>query len=159
MRKLPPMDQCKNCDLYCAGFPCQDFSYNNTSRTGTSSYRGQAYHLCVDRIKFLKPKRFIFENVPAFGNYNNGELLKTFTQNLREAGYKVYSKVLNAINFSVPQNRKRLFIVGIRVDLDPGGFRFPTGTGTTNLDTILDPPCAGDRAFRLQTGQVAKRHV
>ena len=44
--EITPMDQCKNCDLYCAGFPCQDFSYNNTARTGTSSYRGQAYHLC-----------------------------------------------------------------------------------------------------------------
>ena len=38
--EITPMDQCKNCDLYCAGFPCQDFSYNNTARTGTSSYRG-----------------------------------------------------------------------------------------------------------------------
>ena len=100
----------------------------------------------MDRIKFLKPKRFILENVPAFGNYNNGQLLNNLSKNLQEVGYKVYSKVLNAINFSVPQNRKRLFIVGIRVDLDPGGFRFPTGTGTTNLDTILDPPvCRGQR--------------
>ena len=100
--EITPMDQCKNCDLYCAGFPCQDFSYNNTARTGISSYRGQAYHLCVERIKSLKPKRFILENVPAFANYNFGQLLNTLSQHLREAGYKVYSKVLNAIHFSVP---------------------------------------------------------
>ena len=97
--------------------------------------------------------------MPAFGTYNGGKLLNDLKQTLQEVGYKVYSKVLGAISFSVPQTRKRLFIVGIRVDLDPGGFRFPTGTGTTNLDTILDPPRAGDSILNFPDGVVAKRHV
>ena len=97
--------------------------------------------------------------MPAFGHYNSGQLLNDLSKSLLDVGYKGYSKVLNAINFSVPQNRKRLFIVGIRVDLDPGGFRFPTGIGTTNLDTILDPPRAGDSVSNFPDGAVAKRHV
>ena len=99
------------------------------------------------------------ENVPAFAHYNGGQLLNYLVKSLQDAGYKVYSKVLNAIYFNVPQNRKRLFIVGIRQDLDPGGFRFPTGTGTTDLDTILDPPRAGDSILKFPDGAVAKRHV
>ena len=87
--EITPMDQCKNCDLYCAGFPCQDFSYNNTARTGTSSYRGQAYRLCVERIKYLRPKRFILENVPAFAKYNSGQLLEELSKHLRKWGYKI----------------------------------------------------------------------
>ena len=137
---------------------CQDYSRNGL-QLGPQNYRGQAYRLCVDRIKWLKPKRFILENVPAFGTYDNGNLLRELQTSLQEVGYKVHSKVIDAIHFSVPQTRKRLFIVGIRLDLDPGGFRFPTGTGTTNLDTILDPPCAADNAFRLPNGMVAQGHV
>ena len=113
----------------------------------------------MERIKILKPKRFILENVPAFGTYEGGKLLEHVKQTLQEVGYKVYSKVLDAIHFRVPQTRKRLFIVGIRKDMDPGGFRFPTGLGTTTLDTILDQPCAGDSVSNFPEGVVAKRHV
>ena len=156
--EICPMDQCKDCDLYGAGFPYQDDSPYGL-KTGPQSHRGQAYQLCVQRIKWLKPKRLILENVPAFGTYDNGNLLRELRKELQADGYKVQCKVLDAIHFHVPQTRKRLFIVGIRLDMDPDGFRFPTGTGTTNLDTILDPPCAADNAERLPNGIVAARHV
>ena len=96
---------------------------------GTQNYRGQAYQLCIDRTRRRKPKRFILENVPALATNMQGKLLKQLEKNLREVGYKVYDCMLNALHFRVPQNRKRLFIVGVQANLYSGG---DCSTGTTD---------------------------
>ena len=138
------MDQCKDCDLYGAGFPCQDYSQLSVSRTGPQSHRGQYYQLCIKRIKWLKPKRFILENVPTFGTYDNGRLLEELRKELQTIGYKVYCKVLDAFNFQVPPNPKAFIHCWNSIGFGSRRFPFPNWHWDNNFGHRSGPTvCRG----------------
>ena len=86
----------------------------------------------------IKPAVFIFENVPGMLNHDHGRswnVIKNIFQNL---GYKIYFKVLNSTDFDIPQERKRLFVVGF-IDNNVS-FVFPEGTKTTKtMFDFLEP--------------------
>lgn len=118
--------------LYTAGFPCQDFSVANASkRKGIEGFRGCLVYNMIERIRSDKPQMFLLENVKGLLSSNDGEDFKIIRRSLKKCGYKVYFKVLNSLDFGVPQNRERVFIVGFRHDihypLRDGIFIFPKG--------------------------------
>lgn len=98
-------------DILCAGFPCQAFSAAG-NRLGFADTRGTLF-FDVERILLAKkPKGFILENVEGLVNHDGGKTLKTILKHLKAIGYKVSYAVLNSKYFGVPQERKRIYIVG-----------------------------------------------
>ena len=149
-----------NIDLYIAGFPCQSFSLAG-KRLGFDEVRGTLFFNCAELIKVKQPKYFILENVKGLLSHDKAKgskhpIGKTFSTiiNLLGSningqdnsmfafddclGYNIHYKVLNAKDFGIPQNRERVFIIGIRPDL-PNTFRFPKGFPLTKrLKDILE---------------------
>jgi DNA (cytosine-5)-methyltransferase 1 len=125
-------------DIYMTSPPCQAFSLAG-KRLGKKDQRGILFFNSYEFIKINKPRFFIFENVKGLLSDDNG---KTFSEWINLLGkksvnglpvlfpyedaldYHIYWKVLNAKDFGVPQNRERVFIIGIRDDKD-NYFRFP----------------------------------
>jgi len=97
-------------DIILAGFPCQAFSIAG-KRKGFEDTRGTLFFDVARIATFHKPKVLFLENVKGFVGHDNGNTFKTVQNTLENLGYKVYSKVLNAKDFGVPQNRERIYIV------------------------------------------------
>ena len=108
-------------DILLAGFPCQAFSIAG-KRLGFEDTRGTLFFEVARIIKYHKPKILFLENVKGFVNHDNGNTFRVVKETLEEMGYKVFTKVLNAKNFGVPQNRERIYIVGFLDDIE---FEFP----------------------------------
>lgn len=128
-------------DILLAGFPCQAFS-NAGKRQGFLDTRGTMFFEVERILKEKKPKAFILENVEGLVKHDQlnrtdemGQTLTIILQSLRNLGYFVSWKVLDASYFGVPQARKRIYITGTldsTVDLD--GFIPQINT----LDTVLE---------------------
>lgn len=102
-------------DILCAGFPCQAFS-SAGKRQGFADTRGTLFFE-VERILRAKlPQGFILENVEGLVNHDGGRTLDVIISKLLDLGYKVEYKVLNSTQFGVPQERKRIYIVGTFVE-------------------------------------------
>lgn len=111
-------------DILCAGFPCQAFSISG-KQLGFNDSRGTLFFDVARIALYHKPKVLFLENVRNFESHDNGKTLATILYILKEIGYDVYYKVLNASNFGVPQKRERIYIVGFSKDLQVKEFRFP----------------------------------
>lgn len=119
-------------DILFGGFPCQPFSrngkwYNDGKVVGDSETRDNLFLELVKILDLKKPKYFVFENVKGLLSMRNGDgtlYLDTILSSLKSVGYKVNYKVLNSSDFGLPQQRKRVFFVGIRNDIDQE-FEFP----------------------------------
>jgi len=101
-----------NHDVLLAGFPCQPFSQAGLKR-GFDDIRGTLFFDIVRILKAKKPKMVLLENVKGFASHDKGNTFKVVCKNLEKLGYEVHSQVLNAKDFGVPQNRERIYIVGI----------------------------------------------
>jgi len=108
-------------DILLAGFPCQPFS-NDKIKKGFEDSRGTLFFDIARIAKHHKPKVIFLENVKGFKNHQKGTTFKIVKNTLQELGYKVFSKILNAKNFGVPQNRERIYIIAFLDDVD---FKFP----------------------------------
>lgn len=109
-------------DIILAGFPCQAFSIAG-HRKGFEDTRGTLFFEVARIAAYHKPKVIFLENVKGFVNHDKGKTFKVVKESLEELGYKLYTKVLNAKDFGVPQNRERIYIVGfLDHDVD---FEFP----------------------------------
>lgn len=139
-------------DLLCAGFPCQAFSIAG-KRRGFDDARGTLFFEIIQILKEKQPRYFILENVEGLLSHAEGRTftimlsmlaktvnLQTFLHNYEKSlEYHVFWKVLNSRDFGVPQNRKRVFIVGFKNDLDVEKFEFPRPLGTrSTLSEILE---------------------
>lgn len=112
-----------NFDILIGGFPCQSFSTVNPNKDPFDD-RGQLYKDMGRILKEKKPKAFIAENVRGLLVLKKGEIFRRVIKEFEEQGYAISYKLLNAANFGVPQKRQRVFIVGIRKDLQKK-FIFP----------------------------------
>jgi DNA (cytosine-5)-methyltransferase 1 len=99
-------------DVLLAGFPCQPFSHAGLKR-GFDDIRGTLFFDIVRILKEKKPKMVLLENVKGFASHDKGNTFKVVCETLEKLGYEVHSQVLNARDFGVPQNRERIYIVGI----------------------------------------------
>lgn len=115
-----------NFDLLVGGFPCQSFSTVNPNKD-TNDDRANLYKELVKVLKIKQPKFFIAENVKGLMTLQKGEILKKVLTEFNEVGYNVKHKLLLASNFGIPQKRERVFIVGIRNDINID-YKFPENT-------------------------------
>lgn len=100
-------------DLLLAGFPCQPFSYAG-KRQGFGDTRGTLFFEVERLLGLYKPKAFLLENVRGLYTHDGGRTFETIINKLHELGYGTYDMLLNSSNFGVPQNRVRLYILGIK---------------------------------------------
>ncbi len=98
-------------DILCAGFPCQPFSISGKMK-GFEDTRGTLIYHVFEIIEKREPKIVFLENVKHLLYHDKGRTLKTIIQHLEELGYIVSTKVLNASDYGVPQNRERIIIIG-----------------------------------------------
>jgi DNA (cytosine-5)-methyltransferase 1 len=119
-------DQVPNHDILIGGFPCQSFSSVNPTKNPNDE-RAQLYKEMAKILKEKQPMAFIGENVKGLVTLNNGKFFSRVTKEFADAGYKLKHLVINTADYGVPQKRHRVFIVGIRNDLDVE-FDFPKPT-------------------------------
>lgn len=102
-----------NFDILLAGFPCQSFSTAG-KRLGFEDTRGTLFFEIERILSEKKPQGFILENVEGLAVHDEGKTLQIILERIENLGYKVSWKILNAKNFGVPQDRKRIYIVGTK---------------------------------------------
>lgn len=117
-------------DFFIGGSPCQSFSAMG-HRMGLEDARGTLFYEFARIIKEAKPKCFIYENVPGMLTLDNGNTWKRIKDVFDRLEYTFSPTVLNSLDFGIPQNRKRLYGVGIRKDISTEKFVFPCGKKTT----------------------------
>mgnify|MGYP006288017397 CR=1 FL=1 len=122
-------------NILLGGFPCQAFSIAGEKR-GFNDTRGTLFFHIAKILKEKKPEAFLLENVKHLKNHDRGRTFQVIKDVLTEdLNYFIHTKVLNAKNFGVPQNRERIFIVGFRKNLK---FEFPEPTNEdVKIDDIL----------------------
>lgn len=98
-------------DLLVAGFPCQPFSVCGR-KLGFSDTRGTLFYEIARIIKAKRPAFFVLENVPGLLSHDEGKTFNVILEALSELGYSFEWMVHNSANFGVPQQRKRVYIVG-----------------------------------------------
>lgn len=110
-------------DAIIGGPPCQGFSIaGNIGRNFIDDDRNRLFKEFVRFVKIIKPKIFVLENVAAMERHNKGKTIKEIIYSFREIGYDIKYKVLNAVNYEVPQERRRIFIIGT---LGNNNFEYP----------------------------------
>ena len=130
----------KDIDIYFCGFPCQSFSTAG-KREGFEkpNDEGIIFFSCWDLIKKKNPKIFVLENVKGLITHEKGETFEIILEQLEKLKkYNIFYEVLNTCDYNLPQRRERIFIVGIRKDIQKKEFNFPKPMKlTNNLDDIL----------------------
>lgn len=102
-------------DVLLACWPCPSFSRIG-DREGLKDHRGSLFYHILKVLEEKQPTAFFLENVKDVKMMNDGKIFDAITDALRELGYSLDSKVLNALDFGLPQSRERLIIVGTRTD-------------------------------------------
>lgn len=100
-------------DLFVGGSPCQSFSAIG-KRKGLEDARGTLFYDYARLVKEIEPKVFIFENVPGMLNHDKGNTWEVIKEVFYSLDYKIFWDVLNAKDYGIPQDRRRLFVVGFK---------------------------------------------
>ncbi|MCI6160604.1 MAG: DNA (cytosine-5-)-methyltransferase [Prevotella sp.] len=134
--KIPASD-IPHHDLLLAGFPCQAFSIMGKMK-GFDDIRGTMFFEVVRILEYHRPKAILWESVKQLTTHDHGHTFSVIRQTLQALGYHLNWRVLNALDFGLPQKRERIIIVGF---LDPGhcaefDFNFPKKN--YNLSNILE---------------------
>lgn len=126
-------------DILCAGFPCQAFSISGKQK-GFEDNRGILFFDIVRIVKVKKPKIVFMENVKNFATHDNGRTLATVKVTMEKLGYTFNHKILNAVDYGIPQRRERIYIVCFRKDLNIRKFSYPKPFELTHHieDFLLD---------------------
>ncbi len=94
------------------GPPCQGYSISNQKTRSVNNPNNWLFEHYIRCVKLIMPDWVVIENVKGIVNLNRGFFLNQIIENLEAKGYTVTHKVLNAVDFAVPQKRERVFIVG-----------------------------------------------
>ncbi len=113
-----------NHDILCAGFPCQAFSISGKQR-GFEDSRGTLFFDVARIVKEKRPRIVFMENVKNFATHDNGHTLEVVKATMEELGYNFFQKVLNSVDYGVPQKRERIYMICFRKDLDVKKFSYP----------------------------------
>lgn len=108
-------DKIPNFDFLLAGFPCQPFSYAG-KKQGFGDTRGTLFFEIEKIIKQHQPPGFLLENVRGLTTHDQGRTLATILQRLKDLGYSTHYIICNSSNFGIPQNRVRIYILGLLGD-------------------------------------------
>lgn len=144
-------------DLLTGGFPCQPFS-SAGKKEGIRDPRGTLFQLVVDVLESKKPKMFVLENVKRLLTMERGHHFATILSSISALDYRLEWRLINAMHLGLPQNRQRVFIVGIRADAEVDERRIRLASreelselGWDELATLSQP-----RHWRQITGHAAR---
>lgn len=173
-------------DLIVGGPPCQAYSVAGRARKDMDNDpRNTLYKYYVEFLKKYQPKMFVFENVPGILSAKNGKHLENILKAVREAGYEVSlptnkNRFLNAKDFGVLQDRKRVIIIGWKKELDLSYPKFKTkennfqvlkdlfsdlkplknGEGTLNAVEYLKPTTEYLKQAKIRNGlDIVTQHI
>lgn len=125
-------------DIIIGGPPCQAYSIIGRSRDPYGMKNDNRNYLYLEYIKFLnryRPRVFVFENVLGLLSAQNGSIFLDMRNKFNEAGYNIDYRVLNAKDFGVIEDRKRIILIGWRHDIN---FEYPTFQEDNRIFTIRD---------------------
>ncbi len=117
-----------------AGFPCQPFSIIGM-RKGFEDTRGTLFFEIARILDKKRPEAFVLENVKMLAGHNEGKTLKHIMEVLNYLGYHAQFRILNALDYGVPQKRERIYIVGF---LKPRKFIWPAPKGKAGMTPLED---------------------
>lgn len=171
---LDGRDYADKVDLMVGGSPCQSFS-SNGKRGGFADTRGTLFHDYARIISEVRPRAFIFENVKGMLVHDNGNTWAIIKNTFKELNYNIYIRkdekghekaVLNALEYGIPQQRERIFLVGIRNDIQlKQDFQFPVPIKLerTNKDFLDENVPAkyylGQKGFEFVTSSPTRAQV
>ena len=125
----------KSSDVMIGGFPCQDVSING-SHQGEDGERTILYRQMIEAIKRTKPRVFVAENVKGLLQAHGREFFDLMLSDFKATGYRVSHRLYLAADYSVPQMRERIFIVGVK-----GRHEFIHPEPSGNLMTAKEALC------------------
>ncbi|MEM1370358.1 MAG: DNA (cytosine-5-)-methyltransferase, partial [Cyanobacteria bacterium P01_H01_bin.15] len=153
------LEELPKADVLLGGFPCQDFS-SSGSKTGFQGKRGKLYQVMSDYMNFHKPAVVIGENVPHLARLNRGSYLKTILCEFEDVGYRFSVWELYGPDFGLSQSRRRLFLIGVRDDLDGGPLKplpthlnnhIPIDVALSDLENIYDESVTNQSQYFVAT--------
>lgn len=154
------------CDLLLGGPPCQGFSVHRINNSGVGDPRNELILRYFKFVRHLRPKVFLMENVPGMLWPRHKSFLDAFYRQGKKAGYTLHPPVvLDARDYGVPQRRKRVFVLGLRKDIDLAIDWPPRPTHgdekARELNPALRPWFAAAEVFRIPipAGDENDRHM
>ena len=130
--------------LLLAGFPCQAFSIMGKMK-GFGDTRGTMFFEIERILDYHRPEAILLENVKQLTTHDKGRTFAVILEKLSQLGYFVQWKVLNALDFGVPQKRERTIIVGFRGQEETSQFNFDFPKYRYDLGSVLEPDDQVDR--------------
>jgi DNA (cytosine-5)-methyltransferase 1 len=100
-----------DCDIICAGFPCQPFSIAGNKLGFNDKNKGNLFYKILEIIDIKKPKILILENVKNLHSIDKGKTFKIITNELEKRGFIINYKVIDSKYYNSPQSRKRIYII------------------------------------------------
>lgn len=143
-------------DVLLAGFPCQAFSIMGKMK-GFDDTRGTMFFEVARILRRHRPKAILLENVKQLVSHDHGNTLRVILKTLEEIGYLVKWKILNALDFGVPQKRERIIIVGFLDEKAYSSFNFDFPKQTHDLATLIEPDSSVDKSLFASPDIIAKR--
>ena len=146
-----------NIDLLVGGSPCQAFSAVG-AKYGLNDTRGTLFYEFARIVKETQPRVFIYENVRGLTTHDNGhtwDVMRSVFEN--DLNYRISEpQVLNASDYGIPQSRRRLFVIGIREDIQCDDFKYPTPIELKyTMQDFLEDNCAfGHFTYNFETGDL-----
>lgn len=149
-------------DLFVGGSPCQSFSIIG-KKAGLEDARGTLFYDFARLVDEIQPKAFIFENVPGMLIHDKGKTWKQIKEIFESLGYQYKYDILNSIDFGIPQNRKRLFVIGWKDESKEFIFPELQRLNTTMFDYLEDDANArhflGKKGFEFVTNPKYKNRA
>ncbi len=142
-----PSEEIPECDGIIGGPPCQSWSEAGSLR-GIDDHRGQLFFEFIRIIRDKKPKFFLAENVSGMLASRHADALENIKKLFIDSGYNLSFSLLNAVDYGVPQDRKRVFFIGVRKDLGIN-FNFP--------DKFLNKRVLHDVIFDIQNSVLSAK--
>lgn len=153
-------DELPDFDCLVGGFPCQAFSIAG-HRKGFDDIRGTLFFDLARILRTKRPRYFVFENVEGLTNHDHGNTFRTILATIDELRYDCQWQIINSKNHGVPQNRKRIIIVGHtrgtpRPQIFPlGNDNGETANPATDKGTIVDLTFRQPKGFRVRSDERA----
>lgn len=143
-------------DVLLAGFPCQAFSIIGKMK-GFADTRGTMFFEVARILQHHQPKAILLENVKQLVSHDGGKTFKVILDTLAELGYSVKWKILNALDFGLPQKRERVIIVGFKSAAACEQFNFDFEPIAYNLASVLEDDKNVDSSLFASDMILAKR--
>lgn len=122
-------------DILLGGFPCQAFSIIGKKEGFENETSGTLFFEIERILREKRPKAFMLENVRNLTAHDKGKTFQIIRNHLEALGYCVYAKVLNALDYGVPQKRERIIIVGFKDNIL---FTFPEPIPVSKRKKLID---------------------